>query len=198
VTEKESTLSTVRGLENNATILTMSQSAAGTMMALPTGLADQTKPIGFIPAESVGLRAVGSCLTGEHPCDAVSGRSLSPEARQLLPDVSLVVVLTGDRDSLVNWVEQVASPYQVPMVAGVTQALAPAAMPYLQTGQIDAALHGLPDTAVYQQTYHPELENNLLQKWQAQTFASLLSVLVLILGAVVFGISGTIQRSKAR
>ncbi len=185
-------------LENNATILTMSQSAAGTMMALPTGLADQTKPIGFVPAESVGLRAVGGCLMGEHPCESVSGRSLSPEAQQLLPDVSLVVVLTGDRDSLVNWVEQVASPYQMPMVAGVTQALAPAALPYLQTGQIDAALQGLPDTAVYQQTYHPELENNLPQKWQAQTFASLLSVLVLILGAVVFGVSGTIQRSKAR
>ncbi|GAB4270223.1 MAG: hypothetical protein Kow0080_14450 [Candidatus Promineifilaceae bacterium] len=185
-------------LENNATILTMSQSVAGTMMALPTGLADQTQPIGFVPAESVGLRAVGSCLRGERPCDTVSGRSLSPEARQLLPDVSLVVVLTGDRDSLVNWVEQVASPYQVPMVAGITQALAPAAQPYLQTGQIDAALQGLPDTAVYQQTYHPELNNNLPEKWRAQTFASLLSMFVLILGAVIFGISGTIQRSKAR
>jgi tetrahydromethanopterin S-methyltransferase subunit H len=104
------------------------------------------------------------------------------------------VVLTGDRESLINWIEQVGSNSNVPILAGITQSLAPAAAPYLATEQLEGALVGMADTAVYQQFYSSTTSNSEVRKQlNAQITAQLLVAIFLFIGALTYGISGIIS-----
>ncbi len=100
-----------------------------------------------------------------------------------LGQVDALIVLTGERDSLINWVEQVEARTTIPMLLGVTEALAPMAQPYVVSDQVDGVVAGLPAAATYEQAYQVEGSSGRL--FQAQTLARILAVAVIIIGAGV-------------
>lgn len=178
---------------NNNSIMTVSQSAAGT--AVIQRVAGDYPTLGLLPGQAVGLRQLSDCLTTA--CPTLTGKTLTGSMQQSLADVALIIVLTGERDSLVDWLEQVAMTSDVPVVAGVTQSLGPVAAPYLDSDQLQGMIAGLPDTAVYQQELlNQPPDNNIMRQLSAQTLGQLLAATLLLAGGLVYGIANLIKREN--
>ena len=183
---------------NGSPVLLTSQYAAGTAVANNLAVDGDAQQLGYLPGEGVGLRQLGDCLAGRNQCDQLNGRMLPEELRTNLSQTSLIIVLTGDRDNLVNWVEQVGSvATNVPIAAGVTQALTPLASSYAATGQLSGLLSGVPDAATYAQIVQPA-EESLLAQQNAQIIGQLLAATLLIIGLLVYGIQGVMNSRREK
>lgn len=178
--------------QNGSTVITVSQFAAGLALAAEATRESGSHTLGFIPGEAIGLRELGNCLQQRSTCQSLATREIDAVLQAQLDDVALVIILTGERSSLINWIEQVGAAKDIPVIAGVTQALAPVAAPYAATNQLAGVIAGLPDTAVY-----GELVNNTLphadRQLNALHLAQLLAVLLLLIGALISGFSGKKQ-----
>ena len=175
---------------NNSTVLTVSQAAAGVVMAqeaLERSNIEQTYDLGFLPGDAVGLRGLGNCLNANGECNSMVGLPLDGEAALLLEDVSLVIILTGDRDSLVNWVEQVGLQTEAPMLAGLTQSLGPVSSPYLASEQLVGVIEGAPASAIYDYSLQGT-DNQGAQLLRSLTLAQWLVIAVMIAGGLYFGV----------
>ena len=85
------------------------------------------------------------------------------------------------------------------MVAGVTQSLAPVALPYLDTDQLQGMIGGLPETAVYQQELLNQTpEGTIMRQLSAQTLAQLLAAVLLLVGGLTFGVINLLRRGGER
>ncbi len=180
--------------QNESPTLTISQYTTGATLAEQIGGRSVTH-LGYLPGGAIGLRWLGECLNENANCDRLFGRPLTADEQRQLQNVALIIVLTSDRQSLVNWIEQVGASDDRPMVAGVTQALAPIAAPYFETQQLEGVLNGVPGTAVYEQTYftgNPHTQS----LFSAQVTAQMLLIVVLLLGALIYIISGMIERRR--
>lgn len=183
---------------NGSPVLVVSQYAAGTAVAKTLAAESNVQFIGYLPGESIGLRQMGDCLGGRNACTQLNGRQLNPEIQTALSQVRLVVVLTGDRDHFVNWVEQVgAVTPELPMVAGVTQALAPLAKSYTTAGQLDSVLGGTPDTAVYEQLVNMPAGAAQTQL-NAQIYGQLVAGVLLLIGLLAFGTTGFMHNRRQK
>lgn len=174
---------------NDVSALAVSQIAAGLPLA-EQALADtedlNAQSAGFVPGEAAGLWALGRCL--DLSCDTLAGRPLSSETQAALADVSLIIVLTADRDSLAGWIEQVGVQSEIPIIGGVTQALGPVARPYVQSQQLTGLVEGLPESVAYAETAslgeaaQPEqVAGLMLAQW--------LAIGALVAGAIYFGVA---------
>lgn len=182
---------------NGSPVVTVSQSAAGT--AVTQRLAADYPTLGLLPGQSVGLRQLGDCLAGKTACTTLAGKTLTGTMPQSLAAVELIIVLTGERDSLVDWLEQTALSGDIPMVVGVTQSLAPVALPYLDTAQLQGMIGGLPETAVYQQELLNQTpDNTIMRQLSAQTLAQLLAAVLLLVGGLTFGVINLLKRGDER
>ena len=102
-------------------------------------------------------------------------------------------MLTGNKDSLTNWVEQVGANDEIALSAGVTSALAPATTPYYATGQLSGYLGGMLDTAAYQNLINKDTQN-VNQLLNAQLTGQLLVATLLLIGLIIYGISGSLSK----
>ncbi|MCP4416595.1 MAG: hypothetical protein GY805_08230 [Chloroflexi bacterium] len=171
---------------NGSPVLITSQYAAGTAVASNLSGATNAQMVGYIPGESVGLRQLGDCLAQRTNCRQLNGRLLNEELQATLPQTKLVIILTGDRDNLLNWVEQVGGVAKdIPVVVGVTQALTPLARSYANTGQISGLLAGLPDAVAYEQI-NDLPATGLQAQLNAQIMGQLLAALLLLIGLLSF------------
>jgi hypothetical protein len=175
---------------NSSAVLTISQYAAGVPIA--QSITEQvndldSSSLGYLPGDATGLRRLGSCLIDVTSCDTIPGLSIELESQDILLNVSAIIVLTAERDSLVNWIEQVGTQKPVPIISGLTQALSPMASPYLASNQLAGSLAGMPAAAAVAQV--PEDGPDLIGRaLNSLTLAQWLSVVVLIAGALYFGI----------
>ncbi|KAA3660788.1 MAG: hypothetical protein DWQ04_18420 [Chloroflexi bacterium] len=186
--------------ENGSPIFTISQYTTGTALAeTAITAAGEGINLGYLPGEAVGLRELGDCLD-QNPdsCSSIPGWPQDDRIQASFSDVQLVILLTGHRDSFVYWVEQVAQPSGLPLVVGVTQSLTPVTLPYQASGQLAGVISGTPGTAVFDQLVNGGPLNPQLQKQlNAQTFAQLLIVILLLIGMITYGvISPLVNRSK--
>ena len=111
----------------------VSQYPAGVPIARQLTDELDTTELGYLPGEAVGLRQLSSCLS-KAACAGLEAAA---------GDIGLILLLTSERTSLQNWVEQVAAVNEaIPLIAALPELLSPLAAPYLQTGQIDGALSG--------------------------------------------------------
>jgi hypothetical protein len=188
--EPQATMLLEQLARNGSPVVSLSQYTSGQRLAaLQTAVShpDNRYHLGYLPGEAIGIRQLGPCLAASANCEAIVGRSLSPEKIQVLADVSLVIVLTGERDNLVNWIEQLAVYDEITLVAGITQSLHPVAAPYVASGQLAGLSTGLNDTVAY----HEGLLGQpapiaLLQQQNAQGMAQLVVALLLLAGLFVY------------
>lgn len=183
---------------NGSQVIIASQYAAGTAVADALTTGSEAQVIGYVPGEGIGLRQLGECIAGRNTCEQLNGRILPAEVQTSLSDVGLVIVVTGDRDNLVNWVEQVGQVAPaVPLVAGVTQALAPLTRSYAATGQITGWLGGAPDAVAYAQlTDQPD--SGLAAQLNAQVIGQLLAAVLLLVGLVAYGTTGLVNGRRPK
>lgn len=170
---------------NNSTVLYLSQSPAGLAlaeMAMARAEPTQAVNLGFIPAESIGLRRLAACLDADNPCLSPFGEPLATETSAALGDAALIVILTGDTTTLVDWIEQVGAAHDVPILAGVTEAVAPVAAPYAATGQVQAVLAGAGAAQALGGSDSSPLTSLALAQWTA--------VALILVGGVYFAIVG--------
>jgi len=109
------------------------------------------------------------------------GRSLENDLSQ----VGLIIVLTGERKSLVNWIEQVGAQTNTPMLAATTQSLEPVAMSYVTSGQLEGTLSHLAALGRYEDTLPAATADTAQQRaLNAQVLVQLLLVVFLLLGLI--------------
>ncbi|MEM7114144.1 MAG: zinc ribbon domain-containing protein [Chloroflexota bacterium] len=168
----------------NSTVLTMSQSAAGTAVA--SNQLPDSQRLGLLPGSAVGLRQLRRCLN--IPCNQLAGRQLSETQSQALTEVDLIIVLTSEQENVVGWAEQVAVGTTKPIVAATTQALQPLTERYLASGQLAGTLSSLPDLASYQQLSDTTDTETIAPILQAQTIAQLIILVTLIVGGIAYGL----------
>ncbi|MBP6471731.1 MAG: zinc ribbon domain-containing protein [Chloroflexi bacterium] len=174
--------------DNGSQIITVSQSAGGTAVAetLTQSLENPPIHIGMLVGEAIGLRQLGNCLGSQRTtCVTLQGRSLNANTQAALQDLGLIIVLTGERDSLVNWLEQIDPNTDIPIIAGVTQSLGPVAAPYYASGQLQGMLDGLPDTIALANRYGSSADLTQAEaQLSAQSLIQLAAALLLIIGAL--------------
>lgn len=174
---------------NGSPVVSLSQYTAGERLAdLHTAVthADNRTHIGYLPGQAIGVRQLGYCLAAAPTCDGLIGPSLTLADRQTLADVSLIIILTGERDSLVNWVEQLAVYDQLTLTAAVTQGLRPVAAPYAASGQLSGLVAGVSEAAGYQQLLQAPPADGLLRQQNAQAMAQLMAALILLFGLFAY------------
>jgi hypothetical protein len=183
---------------NGSPVLITSQYAAGTAVARNLTSESDVQFIGYLPGEGIGLRQLGDCLAGRNACDQLNGRVLDAELQASLSQTSLVIVLTNDRDNLVNWIEQVgAVATNVPLIAGVTQALTPLANSYTTTGQLSGLLGGTPDAAAYEQLVNVP-DGDVQTQLNAQIYGQFLAGVLLLIGLLAYGVTGFTPNRRAK
>ena len=95
--------------------------------------------------------------------------------------ISLVLVVTGERDSLSDWIEQVQVRQEgLPVIAAVTEGLAPVARPYFESEQLAGLLEGLPAAA----SYAPD--SGAADLYRGRALASWLLIALILAGNVLF------------
>lgn len=184
--------------ENGSPVIITSQYAAGTAVASNLLTDAGAHMVGYLPGEGIGLRQLGDCLAQRNACEQLNGRMLDTATQANLQQTSLVIILTGDRDNLVNWVEQVGTvATDVPVVAGVTQALTPLAKSYTATGQLTGLLGGIPDAAAYERLHNSET-SGLQSQLNAQIFGQLVAATLLLAGLFVYGVTNIMNSRRSK
>jgi hypothetical protein len=185
--------------DNDSPVITVSQSAAGSEVAAIIaeeieGLALQQ--LGYIPGEAVGLRSLAECISESDKCETLFGEEIPAELQESLSAVSLVVILSSDSDSLIDWIEQVGAQVKdSTLIAGLAQLLGPVALPYSASGQLKGTISGYPDAIYFQQDLLG-IENEVTERASGLTIAIWLAAGFLIAGAVYYAITG-LNRSRS-
>jgi hypothetical protein len=138
--------------------------------------------LGYLPDQPASLRAfVGRPVSGR---EYRQGRAtvVFPIAQYVhhIRDIVLIIELAGGQDTLRWWVEQVSTPYSVPMVAGVTASLEPNARPYHHSGQLSGLISGLPGAAEYERLN--DRPGGAMASLDSQSLAHLAIVGFIVLG----------------
>lgn len=111
-------------------------------------------------------------------------------------DVDLVITFStssGGISSPADWVQQWATPYEVPMACVVLKMMIPTVSPYYGTGQVDALIPGAGASAEYELLVNRPDEG--LASTDALSVAHLIVIILVILGNIAyFGKGGGIAR----
>ena len=163
--------------------------------------------LGYLPPHPASLLAfMGNPLGGvarfgttEDPGETVLGRQI-----RTFSDLDMVITITGDRDHVRWWIEQVQPRAAIELLAAVPAAITPYVEPYyseLGTGQIAGVLGGLGPTAQYEELIQADFVPSARLSYVVQTNALLLFtgiVLVSGLGSLLGSLSRRSAPAKAR
>jgi hypothetical protein len=136
--------------------------------------------------------------TGFRPGQSIGVQNLLIESGP----IALVIDLAGSPDSVRWWAEQITlSRLNVPLVAGVSAAAEPLALPYVQSGQVKGLVTGAAGAMVYarQANVLPALDKDPTQPQihlESQTLAQWLLAAIIIVGLVTAFISRMGRRSS--
>lgn len=102
-------------------------------------------------------------------------------------DVKLIVNISAGYPGTKEWVQQVRTRYNIPIVAGCTAVSAPEYYPYVQSGQLDGLLGGLAGAAEYEKLAgRPGWATTGMS---AQSLGHLTIILLIILGNSLYFIN---------
>ena len=147
----------------------------------------------FLPGEAIGLRLLGDCLNDDElACASIPTLS----TLDVMGDIDLIILITSERDSLVNWIEQVSGLIETPMILSTTSALEPMATPYELTGQIKGVLTHASVAA--QDISDDTIRTRLLQQANAAASAQLVAIVLLILTLFIYGFGRPSQNQEGR
>lgn len=154
--------------------------------------------LGYLPGQATAVRLLGQSLPAALPQDFQSNYWADlPLVADVdsLQDCALILELAASEQSVRWWIEQAATPYNVPLAGGVSASVIPLARPYYQTEsrQLVGLVGGLPDAAAYATLGEdPEAhEGALAARLDSLTGGHLVFILVLAIGSVVQFLRGS-------
>jgi hypothetical protein len=166
--------------------------------------------LGYLPGSEAALRSLVTDFKGTLPLDYVNSKRLDDYALvqggsvSKLEDFGLIVDLASSEAELRNWVEQVASRTNVPVVAAVSQGLEPFALPYLGVpgAKLSAVISGVAGANQYMRQLELagkgggalNASTDLNTRLNAQSVAALLVGLVIVAAFVTFGARRIMRR----
>lgn len=166
--------------------------------------------LGYLPGNESALRALTSNFAGVLPLDYERSNPLGTydliQGGQIggIDDFALIIDLASEEADLRNWIEQVASRTEVPIVAAVPQALEPLARPYkgVPGARLEAVVSGT--AGAFQYTRQLELQGrgvaivegsvSLTDRLNAQSVAQILVALVILAALVGMGTGRILRR----
>ncbi|MFW5940231.1 MAG: double zinc ribbon domain-containing protein [Chloroflexota bacterium] len=172
--------------DNNSSAILVSQTAAGATLAQQAASDTpdlQSVDVGYVPGGAAGLRSMAQCIANGQPCPSLFGRPLAQDDSAALNDAALIVVLSGERTRLIDWVEQVQTTSGVAMLTFVTEAIAPVAAPYADSRQL----------TVVSSSGHSTLEADsepLPPQTAAVTMGRGLAIGIILIGAIYYLVAG--------
>jgi hypothetical protein len=161
--------------------------------------------LGYLPGNEAALKALVSDFNGALPLDYVMHRRvesfqlLQSTQIQGLSDFALIIALSSDEAELRNWIEQVSTRTNVPIIAAVPQSLEPFARPYLgvRGAGLKAVISGPTDAVHYLRqlelrgritavtgTQRGNISTTLADRLNAQSVAQLLVAVVIAMAIV--------------
>ncbi len=106
--------------------------------------------LGYIPGDSMALRSLALSPVNASNRPRLSALEAGMRPTQDINAFNLIIQITADLTSSREWVEQVASRADAPLIVAASGAVAPLLRPYEQTGQIRVLLAGYPDALAYE------------------------------------------------
>jgi hypothetical protein len=143
--------------------------------------------LGFKEGREAVMVRLGNSIRDTYPLDA-RGRPISaiPVMKGIrnFDQVDLLVNISGGYPGTKEWVQQVRTRFNVPIVAGVTAVSGPEFYPYLQTGQLDGMLGGLAGAAEYEKLLNHE--GDATRGMDAQSLGHLTMLLFIVVGNLLY------------
>ena len=102
-------------------------------------------------------------------------------------DIKLIVNISAGYPGTKEWVQQVRTRYNVPIIAGCTAVSAPEYYPYVSSGQLLGLLGGLAGAAEYEQLIETPGWGTV--GMSAQSLGHLTIVILIILGNLLYFIN---------
>jgi hypothetical protein len=112
---------------------------------------------------------------------------LNQQVVDQLRTVALIIVLTSERDSLINWIEQVGTQDDAVLVAGITQSLGPLSGPYLASEQLGGVVEGATVAALYERSIM-RTDGDAGELFTGVILTEWLVIIALVAGGLYFGL----------
>lgn len=149
--------------------------------------------LGFVPGQAAAVRLLSTSTAAAVTRD-FQGVPLSElevmDGLYSLRSFDLVVELAATQDTLRWWIEQAATPLNIPLGAGVSASAAPLAQPYYEAepGQLAGMVAGVADAIMYESRYKGEkwVTGFNAARLDAQFWGHILLITVILVGNVVF------------
>jgi hypothetical protein len=159
--------------------------------------------LGYLPGQVAAVRLLGQSVERALPRDFRATPLAELQAAQGVTDLesfALVIELAAAQDTLHWWVEQAATPYDVPLSAAVSASVGPIARAYYETEsrQLEGLIAGVPEAAEYDALVNNQdvLEGPSAMRLDAQLAGHLVFIVVLVVGAVVQSTRGGVGRGQ--
>ena len=137
--------------------------------------------LGFIPGDAAALRAISQSPAETANLPEFRAQELGMAADETLEAFDLIIEFSAETAASREWIEQIASRQNTPVIIAASGAVAPTLRPYEQTGQIAALLAGYPDALAYEQMLGadgPASAQQSAQTWLSLLFVGLVVVLI--------------------
>jgi hypothetical protein len=149
--------------------------------------------LGYLPGQEAAVRLLGQSLQTAQVRDYHGTPLADLEAMAGIDTIQkfdLIVELAATQNTLRWWIEQVGTPYQIPLAAGVSAAVDPLARPYFETEnrQLRGIVGGVPGAATYEalRNGQDQLTGPSASRLDALLSGHVVLVLVLLVGNVAF------------
>ena len=143
--------------------------------------------LGFKEGREVVMNQLGQSIRGVYPVDS-AGASIDamPVMRNTdsYADIKLIVNVSAGYPGTKEWVQQVRSRYNIPIVSGCTAVSAPEYFPYFQSGQLSGLLGGLAGAAEYEKLVGEG--GTAAKKMDAQSLGHVVIILFILLGNLIY------------
>ncbi len=143
--------------------------------------------LGYKEGREIVMASMGESIPKTFPTDFFGTPTDSlpiMEGIENYNDISIIVNVSAGYPGTKEWVQQVVSVFDVPMVAGVTGVSAPEYYPYYSAGQLKGMLEGLKGAAEYETIIgHPGIATSGMD---AQSLGHFVIIFFIVAGNVLF------------
>ena len=166
--------------------------------------------LGYLPGQAVAVRRLGRSLQTALPYDFLGNPVVDQDVMEgmtSLQSFELIIELAAAQDTLRWWIEQAATPYDVPLGAGVSASVEPMARVYYETEprQLVGLVGGVLGAATYQALRTDQRpgsgpqdrpQDAIADRLDAQLAGHLFLVLVILISNAVYLVQRVIGRGS--
>ena len=151
--------------------------------------------LGYKPGAEAVIKGIASDISVLYTKDLkdniLSGIPMMKGVKNV-SNFNLVISLSAGFPGTTEWVQFACDPHNIPLCAGCTSVQVTETLPYLDNGQVNGVLAGMPGAAEYEQLLREKFSDidpksaMALKGMPAQSIAHIMIVLLIIIGNITF------------